>query len=143
TLMNSISLSGGTDKMQNYFSYGNTTNNGILPTSKFGQHTATFRNSTKFFDDRLSFDGSLMYSNQKVHNRPSSGLYFGPLTGLYMFPRGLDFNDFRDNFEYFSETRNLNLQNWYNINYDAGLSGNHNTQNPYWILYRNPNDQTR
>src|SRR5690606_25541605 len=83
------------------------------------------------------------YSNQKVHNRPSSGLYFGPLTGLYMFPRGLDFNEFRDNFEYFSGTRNLNLQNWYNIHYDNGLSGNHNTQNPYWILNRNPNDQTR
>ncbi|WP_257658814.1 SusC/RagA family TonB-linked outer membrane protein [Parapedobacter lycopersici] len=143
TLMNSVSLSGGTDKMQNYFSYGNTTNKGILPTSKFGQHSATFRNSTKFFDDRLSFDGSLMYSNQKVHNRPSSGLYFGPLTGLYMFPRGLDFNEFRDNFEYFSGSRNLNLQNWYNINYDNQLTGNHNTQNPYWILNRNPNDQTR
>ncbi len=143
TLMNSVSLSGGTDKIQNYFSYGNTTNKGILPTSKFGQHSATFRNSTKFFDDRLSFDGSLMYSQQKIHNRPSSGLYFGPLSGLYMFPRGLDFNEYRDNFEYFSETRNLNLQNWFNIHYDNGLSGTHHSQNPYWILYRNPNDQTR
>ena len=143
TLMNSVSLSGGTEKMQNYFSYGNTTNNGILPTSKFGQHSATFRNSTKFFEDRLSFDGSLMYSQQKVHNRPSSGLYFGALPGLYMFPRGLDFNDYKNNYEYFSESRNLHLQNWYNINYDAGLSGNHNTQNPYWVLNRNPNDQTR
>src|SRR5690606_38676906 len=34
-------------------------------------------------------------------------------------------------------------QNWFDINYDAGLSGTHYEQNPYWALYRNPTDQSR
>src|SRR5690606_1311815 len=130
TYLNTISLSGGTEKMQNYFSYGNTTNNGVLPTNTFNQHSLTFRNATNFFEDRLKFDGSLMYSKQDVHNRPASGLYFGPLSGLYMFPRGQDFDQYKNNFEYFSETRNLYLQNWWNVNHDAGLSGTHHQQNP-------------
>lgn len=143
TYLNTISLSGGTEKMQNYFSYGNTTNNGVLPTNTFNQHSLTFRNATNFFEDRLKFDGSLMYSKQDVHNRPASGLYFGPLSGLYMFPRGQDFDQYKNNFEYFSETRNLYLQNWWNVNHDAGLSGTHHQQNPYWILNRNATDQLR
>lgn len=142
TLINSVSLSGGTDKMQNYFSYGNTTNKGILPTNTFDQHTASFRNSTNFFDGRLAFDGSLMYASQKIHNRPSSGLYFSPIAGAYIFPRGLDFDQYRQ-FEYFSESRNLYLQDWWNINYDAGKGGTHHQQNPYWVLNRIPTDQNR
>src|SRR5690606_3279152 len=142
TWINSVSLSGGSEKMQNYFSYSNTSNKGIMPTNTFNQHTATFRNSTNFFDNRLSFNGSLMYSQQDIHNRPSSGLYFNPLSGVYMFPRGLDFDQYKD-FEYFSESRNLYLQDWWNINYDAGLTGTHHQQNPYWILHRNPTDQKR
>ncbi len=142
TLINSISFSGGTEKMQNYFSYGNTTNKGVLPTNKFNQHTASLRNSSKFFENRLSFDGSLMYSYQKIHNRPSSGLYFNPLSGLYMFPRGQDFDKYK-NYEYFSEGRNVYLQDWWNVNADAGLSGTHHQQNPYWILNRNATDQDR
>ncbi|OJY87790.1 MAG: SusC/RagA family TonB-linked outer membrane protein [Sphingobacteriales bacterium 40-81] len=143
TLINSISLSGGTAKSQNYFSYANTANKGIMPTNKFNQHTVAFRNSTKFFNDKLSFDGSLMYAAQDIHNRPASGLYFGVLPGLYMFPRNLDFEDYKNNFEYLSPTRNLYLQNWFDINYDKDLSGTHHEQNPFWALHRNPTDQTR
>ncbi len=143
TFINSVSLSGGTDKMQNYFSYGNTSNKGILPTNTFNQHTATFRNSTKFFDDKLSFDGSLMYARQQIHNRPSSGLYFSPISGAYLFPRGLDFDSYRTNYTYFSETRNLQLQDWWNINADEGKGGTHHQQNPFWVLNRIPTDQAR
>lgn len=142
TLMNTLSLSGGTEKMQNYFSYGNTTNNGILPTNTFKQHSATFRNSTNFFEGKLTFDGSMMYSRQDVKNRPTSGLYFSPIGGLYLFPRGLDFQQF-ENFEYLSPTRNLYLQDWWNVNADQGLSGTHHSQNPYWVLNRNQTFQQR
>lgn len=143
TLINSVSISGGNEKSQSYFSYANTTNKGILPTNKFNQHTVSFRNSSKLFNDKLSFDGSLMYSNQEIANRPASGLYFSPLSGLYMFPRGLDFDYYKKNYEYFSPTRNLLLQNWFEINYDKGLSGTHHEQNPFWALYKNPTEQSR
>ncbi|MVZ64729.1 SusC/RagA family TonB-linked outer membrane protein [Sphingobacterium sp. DK4209] len=142
TLINTVSLSGGTNKMQNYFSYGNTTNSGIIPTNKFNQHSLTFRNSTNFFDEKLHFDGSLMYSKQDIHNRPTSGLYFSPIAGMYLFPRGLDFDKYKT-YEYRSPTRNLYLQDWWNVNADAGLSGTHHSQNPYWVLHRNPTNQDR
>ncbi|MGV8880290.1 MAG: SusC/RagA family TonB-linked outer membrane protein [Sphingobacteriaceae bacterium] len=143
TFINSIGLSGGTEKTRNYFSYANTTNKGILPTNKFNQHTVSFRNSSKFFKDKLSFDGNLMYAAQDIHNRPSSGLYFGVLSGLYMFPRGQDFEAYKNEYQYLSPSRNLYLQNWFNINADKGLGGTHHQQNPYWVLNNNPTDQSR
>lgn len=143
TLINSVSLSGGNEKIQNYFSYANTDNHGIMPTSTFKQNTLTFRNTGKFFNDKLTFDANIMYAVQKVHNRPEAGLYFGVLPGLYMFPRGLDFDNFKQNYQYMSPTRNLFLQNWFEINFDKGLSGTHHSQNPFWVLNKDPNDQTR
>ncbi|WP_443944085.1 TonB-dependent receptor plug domain-containing protein [Pedobacter sp. AW1-32] len=140
TWINSIALSGGTEKVQNYFSYANTDNKGIMPTNTFKQNTISFRNTMKFFD-ALTFEGSLMYNNQNIHNRPSSGIYFNPLSGLYLFPRGLDFQQYQDNFEVFMPSRNMMRQNWWNINADEGLSGSDTQQNPYWILNRNATDQ--
>src|SRR5690606_13605365 len=143
TFINSVSLSGGTDKNQNYFSYANTSNKGVLPTNTFNQHSFNFRNSNSFFGDKLNFDGNMMYSVQNVHNRPTTGLYYSPLSGLYMFPRGQNLDDFMENYEYLSTARNLYLQNWFNINYDNGLGGTHHEQNPNWILHRNLTDQNR
>ncbi len=143
TLINSIALSGGNEKVQNYFSYSNTANKGVLPTNTFNQHTITFRTNSKFLNDKLTLDANIMYSNQDIKNRPSSGLYFSPIAGLYMFPRGLDFEDFKENYQYLSPGRNLLLQNWFNINLDKGLTGTHHSQNPFWVLNKTPTFQSR
>ena len=140
TWINSLSVSGGTDKAQTYFSYSNTNSNGILPTNTFDRHNFSVRETMKMLDDKLTLDANVIVASQKVHNRATSGLYYNPLTGLYIMPRGLDFNKFKTNFEYFSPTRNVNLQNWWNINADAGLTGDDNQQNPYWVLNRNQTD---
>ena len=140
TWINSIAVSGGTDKAQTYFSYSNTKSNGILPTNDFSRNNFTVRETMKMLDDKLTLDANVIIASQKVHNRATSGLYYNPLTGLYLFPRGKDFNSFKTNYEYFSPTRNVNLQNWWNINADAGLTGDDNQQNPYWILNRNQTD---
>jgi TonB-linked SusC/RagA family outer membrane protein len=136
TFINSISLSAGNDKAQSYFSYSNTTNRGIMPTSTFNQHTFNFRETGKFLNDKLSIDGNILLTTQAYANRPTSGLYYNSLTGLYLFPRGLNFDQYKA-FEYLSPSRNLYLQNWWNINYDKGDVGQDNQQNPYWILNRN------
>lgn len=144
TWTNSISLSGGTDKAQAYFSYSNTDNTGIIPTSTFNRHLFSFRETMKFLNDKLTIDASVNFATQKAHNRAVSGLYNNPLTGLYMMPRGsYNMDDFKNNFEYFSPTRNVNLQNWWNINYDKGFTGQDYQQNPYWALYRNLRDDSR
>ena len=140
TWINSIAISGGTDKAQTYFSYSNTRSNGILPTNTFNRHNFTVRETMKMLNDRLTVDANVIVASQKVHNRATSGLYYNALTGLYLLPRGQDFNKFKNNYEYFSPTRNVNLQSWWNINADAGLTGDDNQQNPYWILNRNQTD---
>ena len=145
TFINSVSLTSGTERSSNYLSYSNTTNSGILPTSTFGQHTLSFRQTNKFLNDKLILEGTFLGSIQKAHNRLNPGVYFNPLTGLYLFPRGLDFNAYK-NFEYFSDSRYLNAQNWWNINhekelaYGGGWGGQDYQQNPYWVLNRNPVD---
>ncbi|MEZ2445159.1 SusC/RagA family TonB-linked outer membrane protein [Chitinophaga sp. RCC_12] len=137
TWINSVNVAGGTEKAQTYFSYSNTTNTGIMPTAKYGQHTLNFRETGTFLNDKLNIDANVQMTTQNAHNRPTSGLYYNPLTGLYIFPRGLDFESYKNNYEYFSAQRNVNMQNWWNINYDKGQAGEDFQQNPYWILNRN------
>ncbi|MFD0942096.1 SusC/RagA family TonB-linked outer membrane protein [Pedobacter boryungensis] len=137
TWINSLNFSSGNEKSTNFFSYSNTTNKGIIPTSKFDQNNLNYRNSSKFFDDRLTLDASVMASIQKVQNRVNPGMYFSPLLGLYLFPRGLDFDNYKNNYEYFSPSRYLNAQNWWNINLDKNYTGGDDQQNPYWVLNRN------
>ena len=140
TWINSVSVSGGTDKAQTYFSYSNTNSNGILPTNTFNRHNFTLRETMKMLDDKLTLDANVILASQKVHNRATSGLYYNALSGLYLLPRGQDFNKFENNYEYLSPTRNVQLQNWWNINADAGLTGDDNQQNPFWVLNRNQTD---
>lgn len=39
-----------------------------------------------------------------------------PLVGLYRFPRGEDLTYYKDNFEVYDASRNLNIQNWHTSN---------------------------
>ncbi|MCK5775176.1 MAG: SusC/RagA family TonB-linked outer membrane protein [Bacteroidales bacterium] len=131
TFINSISFSAGTEKAQTYISYANTHSKGVMPTSKFDRHNLDIKESANFFDGKLEMTAHINYVHEKGENRPGTGLYFNPLTGLYFFPRGLNFNNYRDNYEVFDPSRNLMSQNW--------IADNDNQQNPYWILNRNQN----
>lgn len=95
---NSISLSGGTKVAQTYFSYGNTTANGIVETNKFERHNIALRQSFSFFKDKLKIDISANYINQKTKNRPTGGTFFNPIYQLYTSPRNLDMNWYRKNY---------------------------------------------
>lgn len=95
---NSISLSGGTKVAQTYFSYGNTTANGIVETNKFERHNVSLRQSFSFFKDKLKIDISANYINQKTKNRPTGGTFFNPIYQLYTSPRNLDMNWYRKNY---------------------------------------------
>ncbi|MBO9631494.1 MAG: SusC/RagA family TonB-linked outer membrane protein [Chitinophagaceae bacterium] len=143
TWINSLMVSGGTEKAQTYFSYSNTSNKGVLPNTTYGQHTLSFRETAKLLNDKLTIDANVLMTTQNAHNRSSSGLYFNPLTGLYLFPRGLNFDQYKNNFEYFSPKRNMFLQDWWNLNFDNKLPGQDSQQNPYWILNRNPTENRK
>lgn len=95
---NSVSLSGGTKNVQTYFSYGNTTANGIVETNKFSRHNIALRENFSFFEDRLKIDISANYINQKTKNRPSGGTFFNPIYNLYTAPRNVDLDWYRQNY---------------------------------------------
>ncbi|MFD2886843.1 SusC/RagA family TonB-linked outer membrane protein [Chitinophaga cymbidii] len=145
TFINSLGLQTGNEHSSNYLSYSNTDNKGILPTSRYKQHTLSFRQSSRLLNGRLHFDGTFIGAMQQAHNRINPGIYFNPLPGLYMFPRGQNFSDYKQ-FEYFSPARYLYAQNWWNINYDkdlangGGWGGQDYQQNPYWTLHRNASE---
>lgn len=133
---NAISLAGGTEKTQTYFSYANTSARGIQPTNKLGRNNISFKETGKFLNDKLTAEADVNYITQKIENTPLAGFYFNPLTGLYLYPRGSDLSQYRNNFEVADASRNgLMVQNW-PFHEDV-------QQNPYWILYRNPNKLDR
>lgn len=137
TWTNTIAFSGGTETAQSYFSYANTTNKGILPSSRFDRHVVNFRETLKLLNDKLVMDANVSFTAQSTVNRLSSGLYYSPISGLYTFPRGLDFDYYKNNFEYYDTTRDLYLQNWWNIRADKKWIGQDDQQNPMWALQRN------
>jgi TonB-linked SusC/RagA family outer membrane protein len=143
TSFSSVSLTGGTDKSQTYFSYSFTDNKGIIPTSSLKKHNINFHQTTDFFNGRLKADLNALYIHENAYNRPVSGLYDNPISGLYEFPRGLNFDQYKNSFEVFSSVRNTNVQNWWDANYDSSqiypgkFTGTEVEQNPYWLLNRN------
>jgi TonB-linked SusC/RagA family outer membrane protein len=137
TSINSFTLSTGTEKNQTFISYANTHADGIEPGNIFNKNNITFRNTAKLLNDKLTLDISANYIFQNVVDRATSGTYFNPLTSVYLFPRGTDFNQYK-NYESFDPVRNIDLPNW--IESYTAPSGDV-TENPYWIQYRNPNTQ--
>lgn len=136
TLINSVAINGGTEKVQSYLSYANTSAWGITPTNDFYRHNITLRESFNLFNNKLTIDGSVNYIVQKGNNRPHGGTYFNPLTGMYTFPANGDFKNYKDNYEVFDSSRNMYVQNWYTPLDDF-------TQNPYWVLNRNKSTERR
>jgi len=131
TSINSISLSGGTQAAQTYFSYSNTFASGILPTNDMSQHTINIRETAQLLDNKLKINAGAMYSKQAIDNRPVSAMYYNPLVGVYNYDASQGPLTEWENYEEFDTSRNLMAQRWFRPTSDI-------EQNPYWILYRNP-----
>ncbi len=130
TSITSLSVSHGNEKLQNYFSYANTTGRGIIDKNRLSKHNLNFRETSQLFNQRLKLDGSLNVMRQVIKNKPTSGgFYMNPLVGLYRYPRGEDLSYYKDHFEVYNEERKLNEQNWHSSIEDF-------EQNPYWIVNR-------
>lgn len=128
TTNNSISLSGGNDNIQAYFSYGNVYSEGMTPENTYRSHNLNSKVGFNILKS-VHVDFSAKYTNQYVKNQAAAGYLFNPLTGVYLFPRGEDWNYYKDNFEVYDATRGCNIQNWTN-------TGLQQYSNPYWTLNR-------
>lgn len=137
TTINSVALSGGTEKNQTYASYSNTRANGILPTNTFNRHNMMLKETYKLFNDKVTVNASLNYIVQKGKNRHEPGQYRNSLTGLYTFPANGDFNYYKNTYELYDDVKGYPVQQWYReVNQDFSA-------NPYWVLNRNPHNENR
>lgn len=136
-IQNNVSLTAGTDKNQTYLSLGTTNANGIIPNNSYDRYNFTFRNTTSFLNDKMTFDFNFNFIKENDKNLMAQGQYFNPLTSLYLFPRGESFDAIRT-FEVYDPVRKIYVQNW---NYGDALK----MQNPYWVAKRmnRTNDRNR
>lgn len=125
-IINSIALSTGNAKNQTYLSASTTNSDGILPNNSYNRYNFTARNTTNFLNDRLTLDIGAQYIIQNNKNMVSQGQYYNPLSALYLFPRGDNFDEIRL-YERYDTDYGYMKQYWpYG---DGGMS----LQNPYWI----------
>ncbi|MDR1436599.1 MAG: SusC/RagA family TonB-linked outer membrane protein [Candidatus Symbiothrix sp.] len=154
---NTIAISGGSENIQNYFSYGNTNASGIIPHNRFDRHALTFRQTYNLLgNDRLKVELSANYVQQTGKNKISGGTVYNPLYNLYLAPRNLDmkrYKNYESHGSWLSEpVQVLNVsgtdigshpetvtlegmkQNWF---LGRGSSGENN---PYWLINRSRNE---
>lgn len=127
-LTNAVNLSGGNDVAQTYFSYANTHARGVEPGNKLNRNNFNLRETARFLNNKLTVDASINYVNQQIDNSPALGFYLNPLTGLYLFPRGLDITPYKNQYEFPDQT-GFDRQNWIVKNTEL-------QQNPWWIITR-------
>lgn len=128
TTNNSVSLAGGSENFKAYFSYGNVFSHGMTPENTYRSHNLNSKVDFKVLD-HVYVDFSAKYSNQYSKNQAAAGYLWNPLTGVYLAPRGIDWNYYKDNYEVYDPARGCYVQNW--INTELQQFGN-----PYWMLNR-------
>jgi len=133
---NAIDLSSGTEMAQTYFSYANTTADGVEPGNKLKRNNFNMRETGHFLNNKLTIDGSVNYIDQDVKNTPLSGLYINPLVGLYLFPRGLNITPYKNQYLLANQV-GAARQNWFLKSDDS------QQQNPWWVTNENPNNLQR
>lgn len=134
---NSLSISTGTEKSQSYFSMASTNATGIIPNNDYNKYNFTFRNTSKFLEDKLTMDVNVSYSMIEEQNMISQGEYSNPVVPVYLFPASEDWNRLKI-YERYNAERNMKTQFW-------PYQNEHNMQNPYWITNNQKfvNDKSR
>ena len=135
-IINTISLSTGNARNQTYASVTTTNSNGILPNSGYDRYNFSARNTTSFAKDKLTLDVGASFVKQTDKNMTSQGIYYNPLPGLYLFPRGESFEDVRL-FERYDAALGYNTVFWPYGNDAIGM------QNPYWVMNRELRENTK
>ena len=128
TQITSMSFSKATDGTTTSLTYANTNGSGIMPGNDIKKHNFGVRQTSKFFNDKLSVAVSANYVTQKINNRPVNGLYFNPISGVYSHPRAFSLNDLKT-YQVFDPVTNMMKQN-----YPGFASVNESNENPYWQI---------
>ncbi len=125
TFNNTLSVSGGGEKMQTYFSYGNTEAQGILSNNDLTRHNLDLKTDNTI-TSKLTLSTKLSYIFEDVNNRPSSdggGSYVLP--SIYSAPTSIPLTEMQ-NYAYIDNAGNEKQDYW--------LPGSSVLLNPYWAL---------
>lgn len=95
TTNNSISLSGGTEKIKTYFSYANAHSNGMIETNKYNRNTLGLHQNYTFWK-RLNIDVNANYVTTRTKHRVGGGTVGNPLYDVYTLGRNVDLDYYRN-----------------------------------------------
>jgi len=126
SLSNTIGISGGGEKMQTYFSYGNNQAKGILQNHALDRHNFDFKIDNTI-SDKLSFFSKLSYIIEDVDNKPFTGERNDATGSIYHAPASIPLSEMQ-NFEYIDALGNLRQSYW--------NPGSIYLSNPYWKMNR-------
>ncbi len=125
-LVNSFSYSVGDDKMNAYFSYTNTTAQGILADNKMQRHNVNLRIDGEMLKN-LKMDFKVTYNNKEVKDQPVTGDdLFSPMFNLIKMPRSIRTADI-EKYSYIDATGSKQQNSWF--------PASTNNVNPYWSMY--------
>ena len=129
TYNNNVSISGNSDQFSYRFSWTNTDQKGIMPTSKYNKNHFSL-NASYQPNEKLKVSTSANFIKSKGHNRDPQGQYDGSINTAFMWSaRNFDYN----------EMRNLRDDDGKLLNY----YGSYWWENPWFILEECPNDDKR
>ncbi len=126
TYTNTLSFTGGGEKMQSYFSYGNTMAQGILRNHDYNRHNFDFKIDNQV-SSKLSFFTKLSYINEDVDNKPYLNERIDVVSRIYRAPVSIPLSQMQD-YEYFDAVGNRKQSYW--------KPGSVFLSNPYWALNR-------
>ncbi len=129
---NSVDFSLGSAQNQTFVSFASTDSKGIIATNGYYRHNFTGRNTSHFMNNKLHLDFSASYVLQGNQNMYSQGGWFNPLTSLYLFPRGDNFEELKA-WERWNPNRKIHEQYY---PYVGNVSNGVVKENPYWNVYR-------
>ncbi|MCP9237106.1 SusC/RagA family TonB-linked outer membrane protein [Lewinella sp. JB7] len=128
SLDNSISLSGGTEQTQAYFSYTNNRNQGIISNNELNRNTFNLRLQQKI-GNKIHGDFKATIVDQSIDNKVKVGEESGIVQNLYKIPRSVDLANYED-----FQDEDGNPRYWTTSSIYT---------NPYWTLNRTLNDDNR
>lgn len=134
SLNNSVGVGGGTDKLQNYFSYTNNYAKGIIPHNDLNRHIFDYR-ITDLITPKLTVDAKATYVAQVINGRPRTGEENSPVFDAYQMPRS----------EKTSDARNFQAPNSTDVETPTNWASTDNSiyMNPYWMLNNTSITETR
>jgi TonB-linked SusC/RagA family outer membrane protein len=129
TFTNGVSLSGGGEKVQSYFSYNNIYGKGIVDNNTFLRHNFNFRTGgTITNDNKLSFDAKITYFDQKANNYIKSGEDFANVNRqILRLPSNISTDYAASHYQFYNANRQLTQNYW--------RPGSNGGENPYWVKY--------